>query len=69
MKKDYIQGKTLRTKINIYLIQQNLQVLKTMEDLIIMDIEDCIRSTTNKDNYWYVLHYFKIVQTKLFLFF
>ena len=48
MKKDYIQGKTLRIKINIYLIQQNLQVLKTMEDLIIMDIEDCIMGKLQK---------------------
>lgn len=27
------------------------------------------KSTTNKDNFWYVLHYFKIVQIKLFSFF
>ena len=34
-----------------------------------MPVQSSLRSTTNKDNYWDVLHYFNIVQVKLFLFF
>lgn len=33
-------------------------VLKIWLNFIMQDIKDYIRSTTNKDNYWYVLHYF-----------
>lgn len=54
--------------ILLIFLSQSVYVVKTNHTGVSVTLGQ-VRSTTNKDNYWYVLHYSKIVQIKLFLFF
>lgn len=58
MMKKFYQRKL--TKQGNYTLQRVASAagVKIWLSFIMQDIKDYIRSTTNKDNYWYVLHYF-----------